>query len=568
MVSDSSAMYSISELEAQLNTVTDLQTRIDLLNELAWKLRLVNKQKTRVLAEEAYQLVSSDQFAENTYLPGLIASLRTLGAINNSSGAYNQALSQSLRAMELLGQIPEDSPQTRSLMSDVLGNIGWTYRSYGDYGIAAEHCTKGIKIAQELGDRKREARLLGTLSVIYAEANDLTAALEIGQKSLACYQEDGYVNGECVALNNLAMTYHDQGESTKALETGQECLRLARENGIDVVMLTALNTMGEIYLGIKDFARAKEYLLQALSLARENKDSSEEFLCLLNLGKVHLGQENNEAAFSTLQNALTISQTANDRPGAYKCYQLLSEIYKKQRDFETALQHYQRYHEIKETIFNENASKRLDGLKIIHQVETAKRDAEIHYLKTIELNREIEERKNTQASLEKLAAIDPLTGLLNRREFFNQGEREFDKAQTSGQPLTAILLDLDNFKQINDSYGHAIGDQVLIQMAKIIREYLRQSEIIGRYGGDEFMILLPNSASAQGQRISERLQEKIVELKIDIPEDDLVVTLSLGIADLKETKSATLEMLLECADQALYTAKRAGRNQIAVSPSL
>ena len=130
------------------------------------------------------------------------------------------------------------------------------------------------------------------------------------------------------------------------------------------------------------------------------------------------------------------------------------------------------------------------------------------------------------------------------------------------------MIDLDNLKQINDSYGHAIGDQVLIQTAKIIRDYLRQNEIIGRYGGDEFMILLPNSASAQGQRISERLQEKIVELKIDIPKDDLVVTLSLGIADLKETKSATLEILLECADQALYTAKRAGRNQIAVSPSL
>jgi diguanylate cyclase (GGDEF)-like protein len=568
MVSNSSATYSISELEAQLNTVTDLRTRIDLLNELSWKLRLVNKEKTRVLAEEAYQLVSSNQFAVTPYLPGLIACLRVLSAINNSSGAYNQALSQSLRAMELLGQISEDSPQTRSLMSDVLGNISWTYRSYGDYGIAVEHCTKGIKIAQELGDLKREARLLSTLSVIYAEANDLTAALEIGKKSLARYQEDGYVNGECVALNNLAMTYHDLGENTKALETGQECLRLARENSIDVVILTALNTLGEIYLGIKDFARAKEYLLQALSLARENKDSSEESLCLLNLGKMYLSQENNEAAFSTLQNALTISQIANDRPGACKCHQLLSEIHKKQGDFEMALQHYQRYHEIKETIFNENASKRLDGLKIIHQVETATRDAEIHYLKTIELNREIEERKNAQASLEKLVAIDPLTGLLNRREFFNQGEKEFQKAKTNGQPLTTILLDFDNFKQINDSYGHAIGDQVLIHTAKIISEHLRQSEIIGRYGGDEFIILLPNSASTQGQRISERLQEKMADLKIDIPKDNLVVTLSLGIADLKETKSATLEMLIEYADQALYTAKRAGRNQIAISPSL
>jgi diguanylate cyclase (GGDEF)-like protein len=201
---------------------------------------------------------------------------------------------------------------------------------------------------------------------------------------------------------------------------------------------------------------------------------------------------------------------------------------------------------------------------VVHQLETAQRDAEIHYLKTIELKREIEERKSAQDSLQKLASIDPLTEVLNRRELFILGEQALEHTLQKEQPFTVIMFDIDYLKRINDTYGHATGDQVLILTTKLVRESLRQGEIIARYGGDEFVILLPGSNCAQGCEIAERLRKKMGSQGIINGKDDLHITISIGIAELDHASDASLETLLACADQALYVAKQAGRNQLAI----
>jgi diguanylate cyclase (GGDEF)-like protein len=564
MVSGKARSPNIPELEAQLNSAKDRRGRIDALNALAWAINLADPKRSRKLADEAYDLATSGEVEAHLYPVGLAASLRCLAFLNNDAGSHDLALSQAMRAMEILESIPDDGQETSTLMMDVLAGISWTYRCFGDYGVAAEYATKGVKLAQSAGDRLHESGMVNILSVVYAESNNLNAALEMGKRVLECYRELGYRRGESLALNNLALTYLDLGDGAHALETCQESLCLARENGDTAVELTALSTMGEIYLGIQEFERAMEVLLQALHLARENEAGPEEFQCLLNLGKVYLALEKEPDALSAFESALAISHTSNDRPGEFKCHQLLSEVYEKRREFETALNHYKQFHELKETVFNEKTAKRLDGLNVIHQVETAKRDAEIQYLKTIELRREIEERKNAQETLEKLATMDSMTGLLNRREFFMQGEHEIQNAVQNKQPLAAILMDIDHFKQVNDTYGHAAGDQVLIQTARVARESLRQAEIIGRYGGDELVILLPGSSCVQGQQVAERLREKICSQVISTSKGDISITVSVGVAECKETQIATLDLLLELADQALYTAKRGGRNQVAV----
>jgi diguanylate cyclase (GGDEF)-like protein len=555
---------NVAQLEAQLNSSINQRTRIDILNQLAWELNLDDPKKARTYAEQAYELATSDEYDTDPYLLGIAGSLRSLAALNNDAGSYDTALSQSLRALEILEGISDGGPELSLLRLDTLGTLSWTYCSYGDYGVAAEYGMKALALAQTIGDPRREAAMLNILSVIYAEANNLNAALEMGQKVLKIHHELGYARGECIALNNLAMTYHDMGNGPQALEACQESHRIACEHGIDTMALTALSTMGEVYLGIKDFTRAEDCLLQALERAREHKCGSEEFQCLVNLGKVYQCLQNDQEAFSVLQNALSISHAANNRPGEFECHWLLSELHEKRGEFEAALQHFKQFHTLKETVFNDNTSKRLSSLQVIHQVEATKREAEIHYLKTIELRREIDERKNAQKITETLATIDPLTGVFNRREFFLLAEREFQGAQQSGQHLTAILMDFDHLKQINDTYGHLIGDQALIQAIKMVRESMRQGEIIGRYGGDEFVILLPGSTSSQGKQIAERLREKVASLIITTPRGELSLSFSLGIAELTETRSASLEMLLDLADQAMYAAKQAGRNQLAV----
>ncbi|HNB54363.1 MAG TPA: diguanylate cyclase [Anaerolineales bacterium] len=560
---------NISELENQLENAPDQKARIDTLNELAWAIHLDDRAKARGLAEQAQTLSSSGEYEQEAHWFGLASSLRCLAALDNDTGHYDQALVQALRALEILERNVDATLEAAVLQGSVLGLISWSYRCLGDYVIAAETAMKSLKLAQEMGNRQIERGMLNVLSVIYAEQNDLPAALEIGLEVLQYSREEGAVWGECLALNNLAMTYLEMGEGAKALATCQEGLKIAQENKMEALALTVLTTMGEIYLGIKEFAKAEEHLLRALTLAREQGGGFDELQCLLNLGKVYQSQQRDSDALSNLKSAISLSQSSNDRRGEFQAHQLLSEVYEKRGEFETALFHFKQFHALKETIFNESTAKRLSGLQVIHQVETAKRDAEINFLKTIELNREIEERKTAQADLERLVSIDPLTGVLNRREFFIRGERETANALLTGQPLSVILLDLDHFKQVNDTYGHAAGDQVLITTTQLVRENLRQDELIGRYGGDEFIILLPGSDCSRGQQIAKRLYRKIASHAVPTAKGPIPIALSLGIAELSQTHDASLETLLAYADQALYAAKRAGRNRLAVySPAL
>jgi len=555
---------NIPELEAQLNSATDKQTKIRLLNELSWAVILENQEKARALSEQAHKLSISGEFDGNPHLPGVVGYLRSFAALNNDDGNYDLALSQSLQALDILNSYPFNEDEKNKMLMDVMGNISWTYRCLGDYITAADYGAKEYSLAQEIGDIRHEAGALNILSVIYAEANDLQTSLEMSKKVLQCYREIGYTRGESIVLNNMALTHLEMGDSEQALQIGQESLRIARDFGIEAVELSVLGTLGEIHLGMKEYDDAEKYLLQALTMSREKKSRPEEFLSLLNLGKVHQAAEREKEALSALRIALKISQASNNRLGESQCHQIMSEVLEKQKKFKEALKHFKEFHTLKETVFNENTAKKLAGLQVAHQLETAKKDAELHYLKTIELNREIEERKVTQEALEKLASIDPLTGTLNRREFFIQGEHEVKLALESNRPLTAILFDLDHFKSINDTYGHAAGDQVLIHVTKWARESLRQGEIIGRYGGDEFVILLLGSASAQAQQVGERLCEKVALHPVATEVGPIAITISLGIAELTPTAPPSLETLLAHADQALYVAKHAGRGQIAV----
>lgn len=554
---------SVSELESRLQNATDPKARIDIVNELAWAASLGNQNYARSLAEQAYQSATSDPFEMEPYQFGIAGSLRCFAALNNDAGKYDSALSASLQALELLEGLKPRTAEIAEYQIDIFGNLSWTYRNFGEYGLAADYGMKGLKLAQETLNLHRETRMLNILSVIYAEADNLEAALETGLKVVQNQRELGYFPGESIALNNLALTYLDMGNGEQALSTCQESIRLAREHELDTVEVTALSTLGEIYIGIQDLANAEKALLDALARSRERKLGSDEFQCLYHLGRVYFQSGREAEAIQFAQSGLASSQASNDRRGEYLCHQLLTDIFEAKKDFEAALKHHKQFHALKETVFNENSAKRLMGLQVSHQLESAKKDANIQYLKNSELRREIEERKSAQEALAKLAGLDALTGVLNRREFFNLGEQEIARALESNQPLSAILLDLDHFKQINDTYGHAVGDQALIEITRILRESLRQGELIGRYGGDEFAIIVPGSTQEAAKQIAERLLEKLNKHTVATRKVSISITSSLGIAELAQSRAKNLDELLELADEALYRAKHAGRNRFA-----
>jgi diguanylate cyclase (GGDEF)-like protein len=168
-------------------------------------------------------------------------------------------------------------------------------------------------------------------------------------------------------------------------------------------------------------------------------------------------------------------------------------------------------------------------------------------------------------ALEQLAIVDSLTGLHNRRHIFELAEHEFHRARRYKRPLSAMMLDIDSFKQVNDVYGHAAGDQVLRVMAARCRENLRDIDLMGRYGGDEFVVLLIESDLDTARNIAERLRRCLADAPVDTDQGPLNITVSLGIAAYSED-CPDMAILLNQADAALYRAKHAGRNRLEVYP--
>ncbi len=178
--------------------------------------------------------------------------------------------------------------------------------------------------------------------------------------------------------------------------------------------------------------------------------------------------------------------------------------------------------------------------------------------KSRELTKKNRELKKAKARVEKVMRTDKLTKLANRRAFMEFLKKTLAQSRRYDNNLTIIMLDLDNFKEINDSYGHPVGDQVLRKVGDILAENVREGDMAARFGGDEFIILMPQTAAAEAVNMAHRIRKKVKSINLSAVKKP--PTLSLGITEFKGEESA--EDLLNRADKAMYEAKQAGKDKI------
>ncbi|MBI2216224.1 MAG: GGDEF domain-containing protein [Candidatus Rokubacteria bacterium] len=196
--------------------------------------------------------------------------------------------------------------------------------------------------------------------------------------------------------------------------------------------------------------------------------------------------------------------------------------------------------------------------------ETIERQANEINSFAMRLDAAYKELETTNARLKETSFKDEVTGLYNRRFFTIRLEEEISRHRRFNHPVSVVLLDLDGFKQVNDELGHAIGDETLRDVAQILMKHSRGINVVSRYGGDEFAILLVETSKAGARLYADRIREVIARHAFTHSKR---VTASLGVASLPEDDVATAEDLFKLADEALYTAKRRGKNQVAASES-
>jgi len=189
--------------------------------------------------------------------------------------------------------------------------------------------------------------------------------------------------------------------------------------------------------------------------------------------------------------------------------------------------------------------------------------AEINTFAT-RLDAAYKELESTNARLKETSFKDEVTGLYNRRFFSLRLEEELSRYRRFNHPVSVVLLDLDGFKAVNDEYGHTVGDDTLREVAQILMKHSRGINVVSRYGGDEFAVLLVETSKAGARLYADRIREVVAKYPFS---HGKVITASFGVASLPDDEAGTAEDLFRAADEALYTAKRAGKNQVAATPS-
>ena len=189
--------------------------------------------------------------------------------------------------------------------------------------------------------------------------------------------------------------------------------------------------------------------------------------------------------------------------------------------------------------------------------------AEINTFAT-RLDAAYKELESTNARLKETSFKDEVTGLYNRRFFSLRLEEELSRYRRFNHPVSVVLLDLDGFKAVNDEFGHTMGDDTLRDVAQILMKHSRGINVVSRYGGDEFAVLLVETSKAGARLYADRIREVVAKYPFS---HGKVVTSSFGVASLPDDEAGTAEDLFRAADEALYAAKRAGKNQVAATPS-
>lgn len=549
------------ELQASEDMHPSHAARIDALNAQAWRLRYQNKTQAYQLSQQASNLSTSDGFAAQPYWQGVTSALLTSAFLYAGWGKLDLALKNAIEGLANLEKFPP-SP----IYIDCWVILCWIYIFYGDYPLAFDYALKALQLAHTLGTPDHEARVLDAIGSTYGFSGEFDSSIVSHTQALRIYQEIGDLEGEAISLNNLACSLFEMGNNDEAFTASQRSLVIVGRLNLLDEELVFTTTMADILVKAGKYAEAEDLLGQALPKVHRLENDSVLVNVLVSMARCFQAQGKYEEEEPFLLEALALAEKNDYKNDCITCHRFLSEVYERKRMPGAALQHYKQFFTLKEATLGAENTRKIEALKATYQLELSKKEAEIYRIHNQELQHEIEERKRVEAILEKLAIYDPLTNLFNRRQFDILSMKEIERSARYRRPLAMLMLDLDHFKDVNDLHGHLTGDRVLIRISAMIQQLLREADIVGRYGGEEFVVLMPETTADQAFEAAERLRQAISESRYESSAGAFTISISIGIGTgfedaLGEVHAVDLNDLLHQADQALYAAKRGGRNQ-------
>ncbi len=517
--------------------------------------------------------------------PGLRAGLLACqGEMRETLGDNAQALVLFEQAVRVAAEARDDE-----MLAGALFSRGYVLGLQGEYALGLADLRRSQGLFETLGLRHHALTAMNGIAILYNRMGDYAQARDIYTAALAQQREAGMLREQAVTLHNLGRAHEYLQEWPEARHSFTESLAINREIRYARGEAYALRGLAAVENGLGKWRSALTLLGQAAALQRATPDARLRAQIDLSRGIALHGEGDLEASAAALRAAIEVFRGGEARGELATSYAELASVEAARGDWRSGYTQLALAKQVSERLLRNQLDQRFATLRV--EFDTASKEAEnAQLLKDIRANERalaqgrdvrrlqaivialatllvlllatlaLHQRRST-LRMRKLAHTDELTSAPNRRAVLNRLAETL--ARAGAGPCTILITDIDHFKGINDRYGHPVGDEVLKVMAQAVRDDLREPAFFGRLGGEEFLVVLPETAPAEGRATAERLRERIAAIDLaPICPVGCGITASIGVTT--SAAGDTPSTMLQRADEALYSAKRAGRNAVRV----
>ena len=593
------ALVQLLKLEAD-NKNSSPETRADLLSEISIaRMRLGQYDAAQALAE---QVVALGKAQRNNVI---VAKGTLAKAYVTSAMAEVKASHQLAYEAEALANTTDNL----KLRVQAMITAGQSYAENGEFPVALTKLQGAVDLARQVQDDQIPlASALNALAVLYNQMKENDKGLSTLDELLSVSEKMQSPGRMAIARNTEYVLAIDANQSRRALRALQEGLELERKLGATRMIATTLVNLSDNYLKDHDYAKVLRYANESLVAAHETNDAITEATARINIGQAYLGMGRLGDGKKSFEAGLAFLEKANSKPDLQVALMEYGEALERAGDMAGAVAAYHRERKLSNELYERQRQQVVLELQEKYDAEKRQRQIELlsreNQVKGAEIdNRRLQQRvwwllalvfalasmvvgllyrkvrhANAQLEVKNLelkaqSALDPLTALYNRRHFqeymrtHNHVEkRDADKRSHHGDDIVGalFLLDVDHFKNVNDSYGHAAGDAVLKMIAETLRVALRETDMIVRWGGEEFLAFLPAIPRHGLEEVARRILTSISAQQVQCQGQDISVNVSVGFAPFPLVpKDIPLpwERAVNLVDMALYLAKAHGRNR-------